>query len=42
MWCKDKLSSEFDMKDIGLPDYFLGVKAWYGLGEVFVGKGSTH
>jgi hypothetical protein len=38
MWCKKKLPSEFDIKDIGLLHYILGLGAWQGPREVFLGQ----
>jgi hypothetical protein len=37
--CKRELSSEFDMKDIGLMHYYLGLEVWQKCGEVFLGQG---
>jgi hypothetical protein len=36
--CKRGLASEFEM-DIGLMQYFLGMKVWQENGHVFLGKG---
>jgi hypothetical protein len=38
-WCKTELAREFDMKDIGLMHYFLGLEVWQSLSEVFLGQG---
>jgi hypothetical protein len=35
--CKKELSSEFDMKDIGLMHYYLGLEVWKKHGEIFLG-----
>jgi hypothetical protein len=37
--CKVDLASEFEMKDIGLMHYFLGLEVWHVLGEIFLGQG---
>jgi len=37
--CKKELASEFDMKDLGLMHYYLGLEVWQKHGEVFLGKG---
>ena len=35
--CKRDLASEFDMKDIGLMHYFLGLEVWQEDGHIFLG-----
>jgi hypothetical protein len=37
--CKKELASEFDMKDLGLMLYYLGLEVWQKRGEVFLGQG---
>jgi hypothetical protein len=37
--CKKELASEFDMKDLGLMHYYLGLQVWQKRGEVFLGQG---
>ena len=37
--CKEDLSSEFKMKDMGLLHYFLGLEIWERDGESFVSQG---
>jgi hypothetical protein len=37
--CKKELASEFDMKDLGLMHYYLGLEVWKKHGEVFLGQG---
>lgn len=37
--CKKNLVAEFNMKDIGLMHYFLGLEVWQKNGEIFLGKG---
>ena len=37
--CKRELASEFDMKDLGLMHYYLGLEVWQKRGEIFLGKG---
>jgi len=37
--CKKELATEFDMKDIGLMHYYLGLEVWNKCGEVFLGQG---
>ena len=33
---KRELSTEFEMKDLGLMHYFLGLEVWQKLGEIFL------
>jgi hypothetical protein len=37
--CKRELASEFEMKDLGLMHYFLGLEVWQRPGEIFLGQG---
>lgn len=37
--CKRKLASEFEMKDLGLMNYFLGLEVWKKPGEIFLSQG---
>jgi hypothetical protein len=37
--CKADLVSEFEMNDIGLMHYFLGLEVWHVSGEIFLGQG---
>jgi hypothetical protein len=37
--CKRDLALEFEMKDIGLMHYFLGLEVWQQPGEIFFGQG---
>eukprot|EP00253_Pinus_taeda_P033165 PITA_33165 len=39
MSCKDDLAREFEMKDMGLMYYFLGMEVWQKDGELFVSQG---
>jgi hypothetical protein len=37
--CKRELISEFEMKDLGLMHYFLGLEVWQRQGEIFLAQG---
>ena len=37
--CKQGLASEFEMKDIRLMHYFLGMEVWPEVGHIFLGQG---
>ena len=37
--CKEDLAREFEMKDMGLMHYFLGMEVWQGDGHLFVSEG---
>ena len=37
--CKKDLASEYEMTDIGLMHYFLGLEVWQDPGHIFLGKG---
>ena len=37
--CKADLAKEFEMKDLGLLHYFLGLEIWQREGEIFVSQG---
>jgi hypothetical protein len=37
--CKEDLATKFEMKDIGLMHYFLGLEVWQQPGEIFLGQG---
>jgi hypothetical protein len=37
--CKRDLASEFEMKDLGLMHYFLGLEVWKKPGKIFLGQG---
>ena len=36
--CKKKLVVEFEMKDLGLMHYFLGLEVWKSLEEIFLNQ----
>ena len=35
--CKENLAAKFDMKDLGLMHYFLGLEVWQQKGEIYLG-----
>eukprot|EP00253_Pinus_taeda_P014487 PITA_14487 len=37
--CKKTLAAEFEMKDLGLMHYYLGLEVWQRLGELYLGQG---
>jgi hypothetical protein len=37
--CKEDLAKEFEMKDLGLLQYFLGLEIWQQDGEIFMSQG---
>jgi hypothetical protein len=37
--CNKDLASKFDMKDLGLMHYFLGLEVWQQDGDIFLGQG---
>ena len=37
--CKRELTSEFEMKDLGLMHYFLGLEIWQRNDEIFLSQG---
>jgi hypothetical protein len=39
-WCKRELTSKFEMKDLGLMHYFLGLEVWQRQGEIFLEQGN--
>eukprot|EP00253_Pinus_taeda_P009394 PITA_09394 len=39
-YCKEDLAREFEMKDMGLMHYFLGMEVWQGDGEIFISQGN--
>jgi hypothetical protein len=38
--CKQNMAEEFEMKDLGLMHYFLGLEIWKQKGEAFIGQGN--
>jgi hypothetical protein len=39
IYCKKKLTAEFEMKDLGSMHYFLGIEVWKSLEEIFLTQG---
>ena len=39
MECKKRLSAEFEMKDLGMMHYFLGLEVWQHSNEIFPNQG---
>ena len=39
MSCKEDLARDFEMKDMALMHYFLGMEVWQKDGELFVSQG---
>jgi hypothetical protein len=37
--CKCALTSKFEMKDLGMMHYFLGIEVWQGTDEIFLSQG---
>ena len=37
--CKKKLAAKFEMKDLGMVHYFLGLEVWQCLYEIFLNQG---
>jgi hypothetical protein len=37
--CNKKLATEFEMKDLGLMNYFLGLEVWQSLEKIFLNQG---
>ena len=39
IWCKKKLASKFEMKNLGLMHYFLGLEVWQRQKEILLSQG---
>lgn len=39
--CKKILGTEFEMKDLGLMHYYLGLEVWQKPEEIYLGQGNT-
>ena len=37
---KRKLAAEFEMKDLGMMHYFIGMEVWQSMDGIFLGKGN--
>lgn len=37
--CKKQLEAEFEMKDLGIMHYYLGLEVWQNPGEIYLGQG---
>ena len=40
--CKRELTSKFEMKDLGLMHYFIGLEVWQRSDEIFLSQGKMH
>jgi hypothetical protein len=40
--CKQRLAAEFEMKDLGLMHYFLGLEVWQSPERIFLNQGEVH
>ena len=40
--CKQALTTKFEMKDLGLMHYFLGLEVWQRTNEIFPSQGKSH
>ena len=38
-YCKKKLATEFEMKDLGLMNYYLGLEVWQCPENIFLNQG---